>query len=155
MPGSAPCSGNLDLPGSGHRGLGIGRTRCAWVRRSNHAEGLESLGLLRGRAAYFASVSTHDSEGRRVASWEVIWQRGDEGMTPTEREFGRLEAEIQQLVHRSRNDRQVLMGLQEELEALSLAVERLRARLTAAVGVAVALAGVIAWLVDVAITVGQ
>jgi len=76
-------------------------------------------------------------------------------MTPTEREFGRLEAEIQQLVHRSRNDRQVLMGLQEELEALSLAVERLRARLTAAVGVAVALAGVIAWLVDVAITVGQ
>ena len=74
-------------------------------------------------------------------------------MTPNEREWGKIEEQIEQLIHRSRNDRQLIVGLGEQVDALAVALERLKSRIYAAVAVVMALAGVIAWLVDVAISV--
>jgi len=74
-------------------------------------------------------------------------------MTPTEREWGKIEEQIEQVIHRSRNDRQLIVGLDERLDQLAIALAKLRAALRAAIAVVFVLAGLVAWLVDVAISV--
>jgi len=74
-------------------------------------------------------------------------------MTPTEREWGKIEEQLEQVIHRSRNDRQLIVGLDERLDQLAVALARLRAAIHAAIAVVVVLAGFVAWLVDVAMSV--
>ena len=74
-------------------------------------------------------------------------------MTPTEREWGKLQEQLETVIHRSRNDRQLIIGLDERLDHLEVALVKLRTAIHASIAVVVVLAGLVAWLVDVAISV--
>ena len=73
-------------------------------------------------------------------------------MTPTEREWGKLQEQLETVIHRSRNDRQLILGLDERLDQLDVAIARLRAAIHASVVIVLVLSGLVAWLVDVAIS---
>ena len=74
-------------------------------------------------------------------------------MTPTEREWGKLQEQLETVIHRSKNDRQLIVLLDERLDQLDVAIARLRAAIHASVGIVVVLSGLVAWLIDVAISV--
>ena len=73
-------------------------------------------------------------------------------MTPTEREWGKVETEIEQLIHRSRGDRLIMQALSEQVDRNEAELNRLKARIHAAIGVVIFLSGAVAWLVEVAVS---
>ena len=66
----------------------------------------------------------------------------------TEREVGRWEQALSDVKHRARNDRQVLLMMQEDLESLRRDLDRVKARLYTALSIALILGPAAAWLFD-------
>jgi hypothetical protein len=66
----------------------------------------------------------------------------------SEREVGRWEQTLSDVRHRARNDRQVLLLMQEDLESLRREVDRMKTRLYTALSIALILGPVAAWLFD-------
>lgn len=70
-------------------------------------------------------------------------------MTPiNEREIGELQMRLQSLEHRARNDRQVTVLLETEIDELRSELDRFRVRVYATVSTAAAFAGMVAWALE-------
>lgn len=67
----------------------------------------------------------------------------------SDREIGRFEATLGQLEHRARNDRQVLILMEDVVSELRRELDQMKARLYTAVSIALVLGPAVAWLIDV------
>lgn len=66
----------------------------------------------------------------------------------TDREVGRVEQALADVQHRTRNDRQLILFLQDEVEALRLDLERTKTRIYTALSVVMAVATLLAWVLE-------
>jgi len=69
----------------------------------------------------------------------------------SDREIGRFEATLAQLEHRARNDRQVLILMEDVVGDLRRELDKMKARLYTAVSIALVLGPAVAWLIDVVV----
>ena len=69
-------------------------------------------------------------------------------MTFSERELGELEQRIKHLEHHRRNQRMILHGLEERLNALKADTDRLRARIFSTISSVAVFAALVAWLIE-------
>ena len=73
---------------------------------------------------------------------------GDVMVGMSDREAGRIERDIENLQHRARNDRTILLGLTEEMEELRLAVSAMRVRIYTTVSVAAFFVSATLWVLE-------
>ena len=66
-----------------------------------------------------------------------------------EREVGEVFARLNQVEHRSRNDRQIIAALEDEIRRVEAQVERLQARIYAALAVLSGLGSLGLWVLEV------
>ena len=66
----------------------------------------------------------------------------------TQREIGRFEQILKDVTHRARNDRMIMMALQEEIEQLRRDSEKLKTRVYTAVAITIVVGSVIAWVIE-------
>lgn len=66
----------------------------------------------------------------------------------SDREVGRLEQDIENLKHRARNDRTIIMHLSEEVDSLRLEIAALRIRLYTALTVAAVFVSAFVWVLE-------
>jgi|DEB0MinimDraft_6_1074348.scaffolds.fasta_scaffold20864_7 hypothetical protein len=72
-------------------------------------------------------------------------------LTLTDREVGELHARLRQIEHARRNDKTILLALDEEVTTLRRDMEKLRARIYATISSVMVFAALVAWVVDVMI----
>lgn len=66
----------------------------------------------------------------------------------SDREVGRWEQTIRDLKHRARNDRQIIVLMQEEMENLRREIEKLKQRLYSSLMVVTVVAAILAWSIE-------
>ena len=66
----------------------------------------------------------------------------------SDREVGRWEQTLRDLKHRARNDRQIIVLMQEEMEHLRREIEKLKQRLYASLMVVTVVASILAWSIE-------
>lgn len=76
------------------------------------------------------------------------------GTPVSEREVGRIEQTLSDLQHRTRNDRQVVLILQDEVESLRRDLDRTKTRVYTALSVAFVVATGLAWVVETFLVTG-
>lgn len=75
--------------------------------------------------------------------------------TVSSREYGRLEAKVDQLEHRARGDRQVIELLAEQANEIEAALNKLKSRIWAGLAALGVFSGFMAWIVDTAISINK
>ena len=68
----------------------------------------------------------------------------------SEREIGRLEQDIENLKHRAKNDRTILMALNDEIDALRMELAALKVRLYTTVAVTACFVSGLVWVLEFA-----
>lgn len=66
----------------------------------------------------------------------------------TQREVGKFEQVLRDVKHRARNDRQIMIALQEEIEQLRRDFDKMKTRVYTAVAIALVIGSAIAWAVE-------
>ena len=66
----------------------------------------------------------------------------------SDREVGVWEQTVRDLKHRARNDRQIILMIQEEMEHLRREIEKLKNRLYASLMVMAVIASILAWSIE-------
>ena len=66
----------------------------------------------------------------------------------TQREIGRFEQVLKDITHRARNDRQIMILLEDEIEQLRRDFEKMKTRVYSGGAIILVLGSVIAWVIE-------
>ena len=66
----------------------------------------------------------------------------------TQREIGRFEQILKDVTHRARNDRQIMILLEDEIEQLRRDFEKMKTRVYTAVAITIVVGSIIAWVIE-------
>jgi len=66
----------------------------------------------------------------------------------TQREIGRFEQVLKDITHRARNDRQIMILLEDEIEQLRRDFEKMKTRVYTAVAITIVVGSIIAWVIE-------
>jgi len=66
----------------------------------------------------------------------------------TQREIGRFEQVLKDITHRARNDRQIMILLEAEIEQLRRDFEKMKTKVYTAVAITIVVGSIIAWVIE-------
>jgi hypothetical protein len=66
----------------------------------------------------------------------------------TQREIGKFEQVLKDIAHRARNDRQIMILLEDEIEQLRRDFEKMKTRVYSGGAIILVLGSVIAWVIE-------
>ena len=66
----------------------------------------------------------------------------------TQREIGRFEQVLKDITHRARNDRQIMILLEDEIEQLRRDFEKMKTRVYSGGAIILVIGSVIAWVIE-------
>ena len=66
----------------------------------------------------------------------------------TQREIGKFEQVLKDVTHRARNDRMIMVALQEEIEQLRRDFEKMKTRVYSGGAIILVLGSIIAWVIE-------